>query len=307
MDVSRRDAIKIISGVGISVAVMPLLGGVRMALGDSIGGDDTNPSEGGGGGDGLDSFHGGRCIWFDRGGFTQQDGGGKKPTQGWSLGDNKAYFHNLMTAEANATRKALGQPQNITGLRTTDSHRQIVDGKRYSSLEWLEECMKNARNDAIDKETARANREGYWYSGKARVVGVAWGMQMDDDLSKTWYQFVESCSDKGTTLVFHRTFTSMFNADMNKSAAGRLGTGNLYTGGAAPGASGYVASSDGWASHYDGTESWVRPSTTWRDAVWEFGKQAYGNEEKRKLIVIAVADGFPRFSGYLRVSKRFDA
>jgi hypothetical protein len=212
-----------------------------------------------------------------------------------------------MTAEANATRKALGQPQNITTLRTDDRHRQVVGDNRYSSLEWLEECMRNARADAIAKETERANRDGYWYSGRARVVGVAWGMQMDDDLSKTWYQLVESCTDKGTSLVYRRKFTSMFDADANKTAAGKLGTDNLYTGTAAPGASGYVASSDGWASHYDGTESWVRPSTTWRDAVWEFGKRAYSNEEKRKLIVIAVADGFPRFSGYLGVSKMFDA
>lgn len=279
-NITRRDALKIISGT-IGVFTFSALVGSKFndafgvsGVSDDYNEDDINQ------GDGLEAGHGREYVWFDEGGFygvNRPASSRKPPTQGWGKESIK-YFEGLMLAEMKKLPLAATYP--FTGIRT-NKKRHSIAGKQYTDRAYYYKVAQDAIDNCIAAETENARLGGYQYSGKARVVGVAWNWQRDDAVSTTWYQFIG---------LKNSTFEAMFPRAPKPEETHD-----------------YYKLPDGTVKSY-----WEDNHNDLNFAPMNWRQYVYANSKKNatrndyQLIVIAVADGVPIPTGSLTVKKEYD-
>lgn len=273
-DISRRDAIKVITGV-VGGTVFAMAMGNAMAVfggtGDSEGhsGDHGSDSQGTDTGEGG---HGHTYVWFDRGGFTGTD---TPPKQGWDTASARYFVDTVMLNHMRNVVKAKNSEGGlVTKIRTNwDTHWKLdgefMDDRSYYfavAEDALEKCRKRAQK--------RANKLGTEYSGKARVVGAGWTWQTDNS-AQTWWQFTG----------LKKPFTTLIPKAGTKD--------QLHTDG----------DEDYWSKVVDDPDY---PKTSWRKFVYNRAKDGLTGEYS--LIVIAVADSEPgELYGQFKFTKTVDS
>lgn len=317
--ISRRDAIKVVTFGGIAIAGAL---GAPFFVNPAFGVDDGGGAGGGEGGSGEAGGpsayrlgEGAAWRWFDRGGFYADGDGPEGAVQGWDRDSAEWFWENQVKVWMGyLLGKEWGTKIEIQGDPDYSNHFMRTSAlKKYYS----------AADDAIDAAKDVSGQK------HARVVGVGWYFQTRESDPAVWRLLYDAESENNSR---KQTFDALLQKNAAPSAArwspdlptesiaashasevaqiqgstwnkinginGRTGERRNWGG---IGNSYKALSADaGWDLKVDvpGYEG-----TPWRDYIWQQGHDTLGSTEY-VVVVVAAADGWPKKSGFMRISKR---
>lgn len=255
-DMSRRDAIKVLTIGGMSVAFFGVGG---QAMLDAFGLDDGagSGSVTGGGEHGSGAYfrNGYAWTWFDRGGFYNGTTSKTKAIQGW---DNDSIDWFWDNNSKYSKYSVMGVMKTIMGQRTP-ARAGVEDKYRTAARRAVNNCKKMLRKQGSN-------------SIHARVVGVGWTFNSPAS-KKDWMNVAADNWDRSFTKLLRKKAAD--NGTNWKATFGYAITN--------------LAASAGWDTKTDmiGYEG-----MKWRNAIYELGKD--DNPDNNYIwVVVAAGDGWP--------------